>query len=488
MSSAMQALESDFIMFGALGDLAQRKLFPALYQLERAGLLEQQLEIVAVARHQLDLEQFIDQVGESLIRFVDPAEYQSKVADKLLKRLAYISIDFAVSEHYKSLKTYLTERKRSAAYYMATPPAMYGVICENLQQNDCIAQNSRIVLEKPIGHSLESSIEINELVGQYFAEDQIYRIDHYLGKETVQNLIALRFANNLFGTQWNQNFIDHVQITVAETVGLEGRWSYYDKVGQLRDMLQNHVLQLLCMVAMDPPSQLTADGIRDEKIKVLRALRPITQENLADSAVRAQYSAGAINGESCPGYLEEEGGDGGSKTETFVGLKVHVDNWRWAGVPFYIRTGKRMAAKATEIIVTFRNQPHYIFDPQQRNSVSNRLIMRLQPDEGIKLNIVTKAQSMEHGMALQNRQLNLDLTEPGSRVADAYERLMLEFLRGNQALFVRRDEVEASWKWCDALLDAWKREGGELKSYPAGSWGPTASVAMIERDGRSWYE
>lgn len=479
---------NDFVLFGAMGDLAQRKLLPALYQLERAHLLPDGIHIVAIAKDTLDRSRFQQQVKASLKRFVPSLEYDKDAEQSLLARLQYLSADFTRAEDYTALAEYLTQRNRAAAYYLATPPALYGTICNHLRSAGAISPASRIVLEKPIGHDLASSQLINDLVGEFFEEQQIYRIDHYLGKETVQNLIALRFANNLFGTQWNQNFIDHVQITVAETVGLEGRWSYYDKVGQLRDMLQNHVLQLLCMVAMDPPSQLTADGVRDEKIKVLRALRPITQENLKDSAVRAQYTAGAIQGQSCPGYLEEEGGNGKSHTETFVALKVHVDSWRWAGVPFYIRTGKRMATKATEIVISFRNQPHYIFDPKQRNNVSNRLIIRLQPDEGIKLNIVTKAHCMEQGMALQNRQLSLDLTEPGARIVDAYERLLLEFLRGNQALFVRRDEVEASWRWCDELTAAWAQQAEPLKHYPAGSWGPTASVAMIERDGRSWHE
>ncbi len=491
MNSVTKDRPCDFFLFGAKGDLSMRKLFPALYHLHREGLLEPDTRIIGIARADESAEVFAGSVKASLQRYVAADLFNEKQWQSFSARLHYLKVDLSKAKDFAAVSQFVDHNKRVMVNYLATPPALYGDICKNLHSAGAIVESTRIVLEKPIGHDLESSKVINDTVSQYFAEDRIYRIDHYLGKETVQNLIALRFANNLFGAQWNQNFIDHVQITVAETVGIEGRWSYYDKVGQMRDMVQNHLLQLLCMVAMDPPSQLTADGIRDEKLKVLRALRPITQEKISKNAIRGQYTAGAVQGKSCPGYLEEEGGSkGGSNTETFVALKTKIDNWRWAGVPFYLRTGKRLPQKVSEIVIFYRNQPHYIFDPKQKGMVHNKLVIRLQPDEGIKLQVVTKEQSLDKGMALQSRALNLNFSDEGSdrRTPDAYERLLLEAMKGNQSLFVRRDEIEASWAWCDQLIDAWEESNDEVKGYSAGTWGPIGSIALIERDGRSWHE
>ncbi|WP_432698129.1 glucose-6-phosphate dehydrogenase [Marinobacterium sp. YM272] len=490
MSAMLNGHACDFVLFGARGDLAMRKLFPSLYQLHKADLLHADTVLYGVARTECSQDEFIESVHDALKRFVKPREYDEAVWGTFRDRLRYLKVDMSVAEDFAAIAEAVKDSGRTMVNYLATPPAIFGDICKNLYLSGAVQPSTRIILEKPIGHDLESSIEINDTVSQYFTEEQVYRIDHYLGKETVQNLIALRFANNLFGSQWNQNYIDHVQITVAETVGIEGRWGYYDQVGQMRDMVQNHLLQLLCMVAMDPPSQLTADGIRDEKLKVLRALRPITADNVARRAVRGQYTAGAVNGVSCPGYQEEEGSKGHSNTETFVALRASIDNWRWAGVPFYLRTGKRMPTKMSEIVIVYKNQPHYIFDPKQKSVVTNKLIIRLQPDEGIRLQVVTKEQSLDKGMALQSRGLTLNFSEgeEGHRTPDAYERLMLEAMRGNQSLFVRRDEVEASWRWCDALIDAWADIGDEVRPYSAGSWGPIGSIALIERDGKSWHE
>ena len=490
MTTPIPDCPSDFLLFGAKGDLSMRKLFPALYHLHKEGLLDPATRITGVARVEESSEQFIASVKASVKQFVPENQFNEKTWGAFSERLHYLKVDFSKAKDFSVISDFVDHESRVMVNYLATPPAVYGDICKHLKAANALADSTRIILEKPIGHDLESSKVINDTVSQYFAEERIYRIDHYLGKETVQNLIALRFANNLFGAQWNQNFIDHVQITVAETVGIEGRWSYYDKVGQMRDMVQNHLLQLLCMVAMDPPSQLTADGIRDEKLKVLRALRPITQEKLAKNAVRGQYTAGAVGGASCPGYLDEDGGKGGSNTETFVALRTKIDNWRWAGVPFYLRTGKRMPQKMSEIVIFYRNQPHYIFDPKQKAMVHNKLVIRLQPDEGIKLQVVTKEQSLDRGMALQSRALNLNFSDDDKdrRIPDAYERLLLEALKGNQSLFVRRDEIEASWTWCDQLMQAWEESHDEVKGYSAGTWGPIGSIALIERDGRSWHE
>ncbi|MGL6249399.1 MAG: glucose-6-phosphate dehydrogenase, partial [Billgrantia desiderata] len=339
-------------------------------------------------------------------------------------------------------------------------------------------------------YDFESSCEINDAIGEVFPESRVYRIDHYLGKETVQNLIALRFANPLFGTQWNQNHISHVEITVAEQVGIEGRWGYFDRAGQLRDMVQNHLLQLVCLIAMDPPANLDADAIRDEKVKVLKALQPFSEAKLNRDVVRGQYIAGTINGKGVPGYLEEEGANRESGTETFVAMKTGVSNWRWAGVPFYLRTGKRMPEKLSQIVIHFRQQAHYIFDPDQRNLAANKLVIRLQPDEGIALEVLTKDSGLDRGMRLRRGPLHLDFGSafPQERIPDAYERLLLEVMKGRQYLFVRRDEVEHAWHWCDSLIAAWEEMGEPPRRYPAGSWGPVASIAMITQDGRSWYE
>jgi len=481
----------DFVLFGAKGDLAMRKLFPALFQLHAANLLNPDSRIIGVARADWSQSEFIDQVEATLKRFLKSGELSVELWAGFSARLDYVKVDMTSAEDFKKLGQAIDQSKRVMVNYLATPPSVFGDICQNLSFAELINEETRIVLEKPIGHDLESSKVINDTVARYFKENRIYRIDHYLGKETVQNLIALRFANNLFNSQWNNHSIDHVQITVSETVGLEGRYSYYDKVGQMRDMVQNHLLQLLCMVAMNPPSKLDADSIRDEKVRVLKALHPITSDNVHKRAVRGQYAAGSINGKSVVGYSEEDGGgQSQSNTETFVAIRANVDNWRWAGVPFYLRTGKRMPQKMTEIVVVYKNNPHYIFDKKQKDIVNNRLVIRLQPDEGIRLHVVTKQLDMQQGMALQNRALNLDFTsdDPNHRTPDAYERLLLESMVGDQSLFVRRDEIEASWTWCDELINAWSETGDEVKSYNAGTWGPIGSIALIERDGRSWHE
>ena len=476
-----------FALFGALGDLALRKLFPALYQLDRAGLLHADTQILALARDAGDAQQYLQQIEQHLRRHVPAAEVDAAVLQRFQARLSYLSMDFLEADDYLLLAEQVGNRERLIAYF-ATPASVYGGICANLAAVG-LAERTRAVLEKPIGHDLESSRAVNDAVAQYFPETRIYRIDHYLGKETVQNLIALRFANSLFETQWNQNHISHVEITVAEKVGIEGRWGYFDQAGQLRDMIQNHLLQLLCLIAMDPPSDLSADSIRDEKVKVLKALAPITGEQLSQQVVRGQYVAGSSDGKAVPGYLEEENSNTRSDTETFVALRADIRNWRWAGVPFYLRTGKRMAEKMSQIVIHFKVPPHYIFDPEQRQLIGNKLIIRLQPDEGIALQVMTKDQGLDKGMQLRSGplQLNFSDTYRSARVPDAYERLLLEVMRGNQNLFVRKDEIEHAWQWCDQLIAGWKRLGDSPKPYAAGTWGPMGSIALITRDGRSWY-
>ena len=483
----MMSSKIDLVLFGARGDLSRRKLFPALYQLDKADLLSDDTRIAAVARQELETVDFVEQMGETLKTNLGK-DWDDKIWSRFKKRIDYIRIEFSEKEQFNALREW-SDDSRTLIFYMATPPSMFGIICKHLDEANCIDSKSRIVLEKPIGHDLKSSKEVNDTVGEFFSESSIYRFDHYLGKETVQNLLALRFANRLIHSQWDNSCIDHIQITAAETVGIEGRWTYYDGVGQLRDMVQNHLLQLLSMVAMEPPNKVEADEIRAEKVKLLRAMTPINQDNVADQAVRGQYSAGSISGDPVVGYMEEEGAaEDSSNTETFVALKVFVDNWRWAGVPFYLRTGKRMKEKVTQIVITYKENPHAIFS-EDDSEANNRLVIRLQPNEGIQLEMLSKKQCMKERSSLEKRTLNLDFLDPNDdgRIVDAYERLLLEVLNGDQWLFVSRDEVEASWQWCDDLLQAWDDKKVGTKSYSAGSWGPSESESLIEKDGRSWY-
>ena len=476
----------DLIIFGATGDLSARKLFPALFQLDAAGLLPDDLRIIAVARQEQTTEAF----HHELLAKMGSAKRQS-ISDTAWQqfawRLAYLSADFSTPSAFSGLQAELSE-SRTSLFYLATPPSLFATICEQLSADGCLAGSCRIVLEKPIGESLDTSREVNETLAQFFDEQDIYRIDHYLGKETVQNLLVLRFANRFINSQWDQSCIDHIQITVAEKVGIEGRWAYYDGVGQLRDMVQNHLMQLLCLVAMEPPNSLEAESIRDEKVKIVKALRPIDASSVKDHVVRGQYSQGVIDGESVPGYFDEEGCEAqGSDTETFVAIKAHVDNWRWSGVPFYLRTGKRMPDKVTEIIIQYKALPHHIFG-EGESAEPNRLIIRLQPNEGIEMTMVSKRQSLRDKLSLQTHTLNFDFREDGEidRIPDAYERLFLDAINGDPSLFVGREEIEESWRWCDQLISACEQCGVKVNAYQAGSWGPSKSELLMDRDGRSW--
>ena len=371
--------------------------------------------------------------------------------------------------------------------YLATAPELFTVIARQLGKCQLVSERTRLVVEKPIGKDLQSAREVNDTLGSVFAERNIYRIDHYLGKETVQNLMALRFANALFEPLWNSRYIDSVQITVAETIGVDGRAAYYDTAGALRDMVQNHMLQLLCLVAIETPMSIEADSVRDEKLKVLRALKPINEANAQALTVRGQYRAGAIADGAVKGYLDELKSDT-SHTETFVAIKAEIGNWRWAGVPFYLRTGKRLPSRVSEIVVTFRPVPHSVFDTTAGPIASNHLVIRLQPDEGVKLWLMIKDPG-PGGMRLRHVPLDMSFASAfGVRNPDAYERLVMDVVRGNQTLFMRRDEVEAAWAWIDPILEAWQASGEGPKSYTAGTWGPSSAIALIERDGRTWHD
>ena len=480
---------SEIVIFGALGDLSRRKLLPALYQLEVCGLINKDSRIIGAARQEHSLEEFKSVVLENLTNFVKET-IDEEVLARFINRLVYQQLDFKESKTFNKLANVLANGNSTRVYYFSTPPAIYGDICKGLDHANLITDADRVVMEKPIGHSLESSIEINNQVSEYFKENQTYRIDHYLGKETVLNLLVLRFANSLFTNNWDRNSIDHVQITVAESVGIEGRWGFYDEAGQMRDMVQNHLLQILSLLAMEPPTDLSAESVRAEKLKVVKALKAINRDNIKDKAVRGQYSDGFLEGAPVPGYLNEEGANTTSNTETFVAIKAEIDNWRWKGVPFYLRTGKRMPKKHSEIVVHFKQQPHNIFKESYNDLPANKLTIRLQPDEGVELQMMNKIPGIASQMYIQENKLDLSFTDTynDERVVDAYERLMLEVLNGNQSLFVSRDEVEAAWTWADSIIDAWKITNEKPKPYAAGSWGPVSSISLIARDDRQWVE
>ena len=474
----------DILIFGASGDLALRKLFPALFQLHQDGKLHQQGRIIGLSRSPFSRGVFSQRVKEAMIKYgvkVDDESWKS-----FSERLDYISVDAGKVNSYEPLKQTLEESSgRVRVVYLATISALYGPICKALDEQGLITPQTRVVLEKPIGRDLKSAKLVDEEVGKHFSEEQIYRIDHYIGKETVQNLLVLRFANSIFESQWNHHWIDHIQITISETLGVEKRAGFYDHVGALRDMLQNHLLQLLCFTAMEPPAKLDADAVRDEKIKVIRALRPIEGVDVEHNVVRGQYRSGAVNGEVVPPYRDEPGVEDNSCTETFVSMKVEIENWRWSGVPFYLRTGKRLAERSCEIVVQFRSVPHSIFHTQQKLR-ANRLVFRLQPDDGVQLRVSEKKAGA--GVNLKPTTLSLSDTESNIRVPDAYERLMGDVIDGNQTLFVRHDELLAAWEWVDPILNRWEADDEAPEAYAAGTWGPSASTLLMAKDGRLWNE
>ena len=488
MSSQIIPVEEfDYVVFGGTGDLAERKLIPALYRRWADGQIVGNSRIIGAARTKMSDGAYRKFARDALHKHVGKDELDEAIVSSFLARLYYRNIDAMSDDGWAGLKTLLGNEERVRAYYLAVGPSIFGAIAQRLNSHGLIRERSRLVIEKPIGRDLASANALNEAVGKHFREDQIFRIDHYLGKETVQNLMALRFANMIYEPVWNSAYVDHVQITVSETLGVEGRGNYYDKYGAVRDMVQNHLLQLLCLVGMEPPASAEADAVRDEKLKVLRALKPIVGKDVIAATVRGQYKSGASNGEAVGGYLDEID-DKKSDTETFVAIKAEVENWRWAGVPFYLRTGKRLAARVSEIVVQFKPVPHNIFPENAGAFIANRLVIRLQPDDGVQQFIMIKDPG-PGGLRLRPVALDMSFAEQfDARTPDAYERLLLDVIRGNQTLFMRRDEVEAAWKWIDPMIASWSEESHACQSYTAGSWGPSSSIALIERDGRTWIE
>jgi glucose-6-phosphate 1-dehydrogenase len=475
-----------FLLFGATGDLARRMLWPSLFHLHVDALLPAGLRLIGSSRSELANEAFRATLAACIRQYSNLPAIDDAALAAFLAGVEYVPVDVADGAAFARLAASVDrDGPADLLCYVSTSPSLYKTVTAHLAGAGLARPRTRLMLEKPIGHDLASSRDILDAVAAVFGEDQVFRVDHYLGKETVQNLLALRFGNSLFEPIWNAQCIDHVQISVAETVGVEGRWSYYDDAGALRDMVQNHILQTLALVAMEPPASLEAAAVRNEKVKVLQSLRPIDAASAPQHTVAGQYVAGVSADARVPGYLQEEGAVAGSRTETYVAIQAHIDNWRWKGVPFFLRTGKRLETRYSEIVVQFREVPHNIF----AGALSpNRLLIRLQPEETITLELMSKRPGLNQ-VQLQPVALNLSLTEAfrKERRRIAYERLLLDALHGVGTLFVRRDELEAAWAWIDGIHAAWKHLGAVPKTYPAGTPGPVAADRMLEQVGTRWH-
>lgn len=479
----------DLVFFGGTGDLTWRKLMPALFQAFRHGKLPAGGRILSVARDEQTDDKYRGWLRDRFQDVVDAKRPSDEEFERFAQLVHYRRMDLSHPEDYAKLKQWLAERNAdTAVLYLATSPHLFPMICEQLGKVGLNGPSVRVVLEKPLGHDLASAQEINRVVRSVFSETQAYRIDHYLGKPSVQNLMALRFGNALFEPLWRRESIANIQITLAEDLGVGTRGDFYDRTGALRDMIQNHALQLLTMVAMEPPSRNDADAIRDEKLKVLRSLKPFTETTVLRDVVRGQYRRGTSGGKAVPGYLEETKVPADSRTETFVALRTEVENWRWAGVPFYLRTGKRLAERDADIVVNFRPTPHSIFPGANR---PNKLVIKLQPEDGLELHLLAaKGTSQSEALAPVFLDLDFDKAFAENRVG-AYERLLLEAIAGRLNLFVRSDEQEQAWRWVEPILDAWQRDdaaSGGPRPYAAGTWGPAAASALVARDGFAWAE
>lgn len=483
----MQTDNNCIVIFGASGDLTHRKLIPALYNLYKIGRLSENFSVLGVARSELNDETFREKMREALIH---NEETTPDILDAFCSHLYYQAVNTSDAQDYGKLVPRLDKLHDkyktcgNTLYYMSTPPSLYGVIPECLAAHGLNTEEygwKRIIVEKPFGYDEKTAQALDVQIHRFFEEHQIYRIDHYLGKETVQNLLVLRFSNGWFEPLWNRNFIDYVEITGAESIGVEERGGYYDGSGAMRDMFQNHLLQVLAMVAMEPPAIINANSMRDEVAKVMHSLRPLTAEDMEHNLVLGQYTAAEINGKMENGYLEEKGVPADSRTETYIALRCEIENWRWAGVPFYVRTGKRLPARVTEIVIHFKTTPHPVFS---QNAPENKLIIRIQPDEAISMRFGLK----KPGAGFEAKEVSMDFRYAdlaGAQVLTAYERLLLDAMKGDATLFARTDAVHAAWKFVQPILD-YKANGGRIHEYEAGTWGPVAADKLIAKQGKVW--
>jgi len=481
----------DLVLFGGTGDLTWRKLMPALFQAWRHGKLPEGGRIVAVSRQELSDDAYRAWIKERFHEVEDAKRPSDDEFDRFAALLHYVRMDLSQTGDYARLKEWLASSVGRASkadvvvMFLATSPDLFPVVCAQLGASGLNGPNVRVVLEKPLGHDLASAQQINRVVRSVFGEAQEYRIDHYLGKPAVQNLMALRFGNVLFEPLWRRECIANIQITLAESIGVGTRGDFYSRTGALRDMIQNHALQLLTMVTMEPPSRMVADAIRDEKLKVLRSLKPFSADSVGRDVVRGQYRAGSVEGKAVPGFLEEDKVAPASTTETFVALRTEVQNWRWAGVPFYLRTGKRLAERDAQIVVNFRRTPHTLFPG---SNPPNKLVIKLQPEDGLELHLLAaKGAGQAEALAPVSLDLDFDKAFAANRVG-AYERLLLDVIAGRLNLFVRSDEQEEAWRWVEPILEEWRRDDAAPRPYTAGTWGPAAASALVARDGFAWAE
>ncbi|AMO69172.1 glucose-6-phosphate dehydrogenase [Zhongshania aliphaticivorans] len=478
----------DIVIFGGAGDLSFRKLIPALYRSYCEDKLPASSRVIACCRNAQEQSAYLQNADEALQEYLAEGEYRTEAAQAFIEHVYPVELDITESgAFWQTMAELLNEyRQRVRVYYLAIPPAIFGVCCQNLAKYDLVDERSRVVVEKPLGYNADTANAINEEIARYFDESAIYRIDHYLGKETVQNLMALRFTNVIFEQLWDAKSIDHVQISISETVGLEGRAGFYNEAGALRDMVQNHLLQLLCLVAMESPHKMKASSIRAEKVKVLESLRPMRGDDVKRHTVRGQYVAGNHKGKLVPGYLEELA-EAQSNTETFVALRAYVDNWRWARVPFYLRTGKRMKQRCAEIVIQYKEVSHRVYDRDAGALAPNRLVIRLQPEESIQLTMMAKDLDTLD-MRLQPATLNLNFSDTYKKFkSDAYKRLILDAVSANPSLFIHRDEVAHAWAWIDPIIDAWQSDAQDPHLYRAGTWGPEESDELLAEDGFKWF-
>lgn len=475
------------VIFGASGDLTKRKLMPALFELYKAQRMPAQFSLVGVGRTHYTTDSYRSYIRKEMTTFVDMDQEDALLADDFCKHLSYLAIDPSKQEDYDLLVKHIDEetgcdKADNLLFYLATPPSLYGVIPLHLKAKGLNRPGARIIVEKPFGYDLQSAQELNRIYASVFEEKQIYRIDHFLGKETAQNILAFRFSNSIFEPIWNRNYIDYVEITAVENLGIEGRGGFYEGTGALRDMVQNHLVQLVALTAMEPPSVFNADNFRNEVVKVYESLIPLTKEDFNTHIIRGQY----VGNRDKKGYREEKGVSPNSRTETYVAMKLGIENWRWSGVPFYIRTGKQMPTKVTEIVVHFKKAPYQLFSKDSGQMVDNRLILRLQPNEGIVLKFGMKTP----GSGFQVKQVSMDFcySDLGSiQVGDAYARLIDDCIQGDQTLYTRSDAVEASWRFFDPILTYWKEnENVPLYGYPAGTWGPRESDRLMKEHGADW--